>query len=115
MRSECFAGISLPSTMMISQKKTLSKEDKAITRFNLLATDKKIRLKKALLALIDNGYLLVRERSVANEDLINIIKAHGLVVILKKCIKDHHIILLKKIQNSTRKTAVIRVISYEFS
>jgi len=115
-RGERFAGITLPSTITISQRKTL-KEHKAIflTGFNLLATDKEATLKEALLALEDNGYLLVRQQSITNEDLINITKAHGLVVILEKCTKDNHIILLKKIEKSIKKTEVIRVNNYEFS
>ncbi|EZA53779.1 Fatty acid synthase [Ooceraea biroi] len=117
-RTDRFNGITFPPSITISRTKTFSREDNAIlvTGFNLLTKDKSETLKEALLSLQDNGFLLVRGKPVTNSDLTNITKTYSLVVVLEKRIKEnHHITLLKKKRQLTRKTKVVRVNNHEFS
>lgn len=112
-----FNDITFSPKITISQTKTLSREDAAllVTGINLLAPNKSKTLEEALSALKDNGFLLIRGQPVTNNDLTNVTKTYGLVVVLEKRTKRNHIILLKRKRESTKTTEVIRMNNYEFS
>ncbi|XP_067214186.1 fatty acid synthase-like [Linepithema humile] len=65
-------------------------------------------------ALQNNGFLLTREQSFTKDDIATVEK-YNLAVVLEKRTHKKHNILLKKREQSTRKTQVIHVNNYEFS
>ncbi|XP_025268427.1 fatty acid synthase-like [Camponotus floridanus] len=115
-RTDRFASITLPSKIMISQSKKLSKDNNAIliAGFNLLINDKSEILKEILSALKDDGFLLTRGQPLTKNDITNAEK-HDLTIVLEKRTIKEHIILLKKKKKSWRRTEVICVNNYEFS
>ncbi|KMQ91191.1 fatty acid synthase, partial [Lasius niger] len=115
-RTDCLNSITLPPKITISQSMKLSKDDNAIlvAGFNLLTNAKSETLKEILSALRDGGFILTRGQPLTRNDLIYA-KKHYLEVVLEKRTIKEHIVLLKKRGKSMRKTQIIYVNNYEFS
>ncbi|XP_067206014.1 fatty acid synthase-like [Linepithema humile] len=115
-RTDRFDHVTLPSEITVSQSKKLTNDDNAmlITGYNLLTKNKSKTLKEILPALQNNGFLLTREQFFTKDDIATAEK-YNLAVVLEKRTQKEHIILLKKIGQSTRKTEVIHVNNYKFS
>ncbi|XP_067208438.1 fatty acid synthase-like [Linepithema humile] len=115
-RTDRFDCLTLPSKITVSQSKKLSNDDNAvlITGYNLFTKNKSKTLKEILPVLQNNGFLLTREQSFTKDDIVTAEK-YNLAVVLEKRTQKEHIILLKKREQSTRKTEVIHVNNYEFS
>nr|XP_012234197.1 PREDICTED: LOW QUALITY PROTEIN: fatty acid synthase-like [Linepithema humile] len=115
-RTDRFNCVTLPSKITVAQSKKLSNDDNAIliTGYNLFAKNKSKTLIEILPALQNNGFLLTREKSFTKDNIATA-KKYNLAVVLEKRTQKEHIILLKKREQSTRKTKVIHVNNYEFS
>jgi len=115
-KTDRFNDVTLPPNITVSQWKKLSNDDNAIliTGYNLFTKNKSKIFEEILPALKNNGFLLTREESFT-KDHIATAEKYNLAVVLEKRTQKEHIILLKKREQSRRKTEIIRVNNYEFS
>lgn len=108
--------LSLPENVTRIETNKLPEDGNAFmaAAHDILTSKRRDILEQLLLAVEDNGFILLRE-SVATKDTIAYLQACDLNVVLEKSYKDQTLLLLKKAEKPPQKTEVVYVNNDEFS